>query len=48
MQHRVNPRPLVQQNRAIGRNPQSSSYQNDQFHEEEYRPHNVAMDTNLD
>ncbi|MCI51072.1 hypothetical protein A2U01_0072316, partial [Trifolium medium] len=44
MQHRLNPRPPAG---YVGRNPLSSSYQQDQFHEE-YRPHNVAMDTNLD
>jgi hypothetical protein len=46
-QHRLNPRP-AQQNQAVKRNPLSSSYQQDRFHEDEYRPQNVAMDTNLD
>ncbi|MCI94797.1 hypothetical protein A2U01_0116095, partial [Trifolium medium] len=50
MQNRLNPSiPEVQQNQAVGRNPQSSSYQPDQFLEDEYRPHNnVAMNTNID
>ncbi|KAK2455934.1 hypothetical protein QL285_003346 [Trifolium repens] len=43
-QHR---RPPVQQNQAIGRNSMSSSHQQDQFIEDEYRPQNVDfMDTN--
>ncbi|MCI74379.1 hypothetical protein A2U01_0095643, partial [Trifolium medium] len=38
----------VQQNRAIGRNPQAS-YQPDQFHEEEYQPrNNVAFNPEPD
>ncbi|KAK2449299.1 hypothetical protein QL285_008506 [Trifolium repens] len=40
-------RSLFQQNQAIGRNSMSSSHQQDQFIEDEYRPQNVDFtDTN--
>jgi DNA mismatch repair ATPase MutL len=45
---RVNPRPPVQQNQAVGRNPQSSFYQPDQFHEDEYRPNMSYTDEPVD
>ncbi|GAU45841.1 hypothetical protein TSUD_175400 [Trifolium subterraneum] len=44
----VNPRPPVQQNQAVGRNPQSSFYQPDQFHEDEYRPDMSYTDEPVD
>ncbi|GAU45484.1 hypothetical protein TSUD_191030 [Trifolium subterraneum] len=47
-QQRVNPRPPVQQNQAVGRNQQSSFYQPDQFHEDEYRPNMNYTDEHVD